>query len=212
MDDNNHTPPETSKHQENDDFDVSKILEMAKLFSTFMNNDNEPSSLNNSTPTQEPTPIVYPDSSFLFDEIIHTPQMKVIKAAIPYMEPYHQKILGIFVKALEFNKVINVYNSTETPLSTAHLKSQSHWKTGMLNSIKPHCSEDKKCMLDMMIKVMDIGELLNKMKTLKIPKQVKEKSEESQKESSNQALIQTLSPLLNDNQKQMLTLLTTLME
>lgn len=263
MDEENHAPPEVPNNQEeNDEFDASKILEMAKLFSTLMSNDNNDNddhkddsdevkdeakisnedsksdSSNNifqmlemaklfsslmgngntkASPQEAPPPIVpqappvvYSPSSILFDESIHTPQMKVIKAAIPYMDPSQQKILGIFVKSLELKRVMDVYRTNDNPLSATSVSSNPHWKMDMLNSIRPHCSEEKQCLVDMMTRVMDIGELMKKMNTLKSNQAPKVESN-SNKPDQKQTLINALSPMLNDNQKQMLNMLTTLM-
>lgn len=210
MNDENHTAPETINSQENNGYDISKMLEMAKLFSTLIN--NNPPKENNPTPVKAPNPIVYTNGTILFDETIHTPRLKVIKTAIPYLEPNYQRILGVFVKAVEFKKVIDIYKNPENPLSNMALKSKAHWKTEMLNSFKPHCSEENQYILDMMIKVMDIGELMKKINSLKITEDTKKLADDSEKKNTKQRLLETLSPLLDDSQKQMLNLFANLME
>ena len=69
------------------------MLEMAKLFSTLIN--NNPPKENNPTPVEAPNPIVYTNGTILFDETIHTPRLKVIK--LPYLT------LNLIIKgSLEF--------------------------------------------------------------------------------------------------------------
>lgn len=254
MNEENHDSAEVSDHKDNNEFDPSKMLEMAKLFSTLMaddkdedqdeeknqlkdNDENEGKNQNNifqmlemaklfsglmgntndqnqsvhPAPPRIPAPVISPATSILFDESIHTPQMKVVKAAIPYMEPSQQKILGIFIKSLELKKVIDSYKNNENPLSSTDLSTTPHWKVDMLNSIRPHCTEEKQCIVDMMARIMDIGELMKRMNYLKSNNSPKTQAP-SNKSNQKQALLQTLSPMLNENQKQMLTMLTTLMD
>ncbi|NLK20678.1 MAG: hypothetical protein GX308_01045 [Epulopiscium sp.] len=213
MNEENPVPPEASNPQENDEFDASKILEMVKLFSTLMSDSSKENNVESETEIRtKPIPVVYPSPSILFDETIHTPKMKAIKAAIPYMEYSNQKILGVFIKSLELKKVLDVYSNANSPLGAANLTSNPNWKTDMLNSIRPHCSEDRQCVLDMLVKIMDIGELINRVKTLKAPKESEAETQPSGSNNQKQILLQALTPMLDENQKQMLSMLTTLIE
>lgn len=250
MNEENHDP-NVSEDQEKDEFDPSKLLEMAKLFSTLMADDKDESEDKdkdevddkNSGDTKNPgqnnifqmlemaklfsnllgnkemqnqpqvvnTPPVVPlASSILFDETVHTPQMKVIKAAIPYMEINHQKVLGVFVKFLELKKVVDIYKNNNAPLSANSLSTSPHWKIDMLNSIRPHCTEEKQCMVDMMAKIMDISDLMKKMSSIKSTEASKPQLV-LDKPDQKQTLLQAISPMLNENQRQMLSMLTTLM-
>ncbi|HHW67607.1 MAG: hypothetical protein PWP07_1153 [Epulopiscium sp.] len=257
MKEENQEPTDVSEDQSNDELDVSKLLEMAKLFSALMANDKEEDEVNSkdenkdevkvnqdtetnaksepnnifqllemaklfsklmgnntvqNSPSQIPgtAPIVYPSSAILFDETLHTPQMKVIKAAIPYLKLHHQRVLGVFVKFLEFKKAVDLYKHNNSPLSIKSLEENPNWKIDMLNSIRPHCTEEKQCMVDMVMKVIDIEELMKKMHSLKYT-QADNPQANIQQSNQRQALIQALSPMLNEKQKQMLDLLTTFM-
>lgn len=213
MRDENQAPPETNQEQENNGYDISKMLEMAKLFSSLMNHKASEENKAVSVPVINPSPVISPNATILFDETIHTPELKVVKAAIPYFEPYHQKILGVFVKAMEFKRVIDMYyKNPENPLINMNLKSNPYWKTEMLNSFKPHCSHENQYLIDIMVKVMDIGELMKKIQSLKIAEEVKKIPETTEKKNTKQKLIESLSPLLDDNQKQMLNLFSSLIE
>lgn len=254
MNEENHKPTEVSDPQGEDEFDSSKILEMAKLFSTLMADDKDEDEVkdkdepninqddqsnnksnqnnifqllemaklfstlmgNNNNNKQSQAQIIntapkaYPSSSILFDDTIHTPQMKVIKAAIPYMQVTNQKVLGVFIKFLELRKVIELYKDSNSPLSATSFSTNPNWQTEMLYSIRPHCSEEKQCIVDMMAKIMDIGELAKKMHSIKST-QIQKNQLDTDNSNKNQALLQALSPMLNENQRQMLNMLTTLM-
>jgi len=195
---------ENNNHQEPKN--ILQLIETAKLFSNLMGNNT---ALNPPQVTSDP-PKIYSPSTILFDETVHTPQMKVIKAAIPYMKVDHQRILGVFIKFLELKKVIDIYRNDSPPLASTSFLTNPNWKIDMLASIRPHCTEEKQYMVDMMTKVIDIGELMKKMYTLRTNQSVNPQTN-TQSSNQKQTLIQTLSPMLNENQKHMLNMLTTLM-
>ncbi|NLK97565.1 hypothetical protein [Defluviitalea saccharophila] len=197
---------DTEVNKSSEQNNIFQLLEMAKLFSNLMGNN----STQNQPQITNSAPIVYPSSSILFDETVHTPQMKVIKAAIPYMKVHHQRVLGVFIKFLELKKVMDIYKNNSSPLSTVSLSTNPNWKIDMLTSIRPHCTVEKQCVVDMMSKVIDIGELMKKMHSLKLNESVKTQTD-TNGPNQKQALIQALSPMLNENQRQMLNMLTTLM-
>ncbi|WP_058486246.1 hypothetical protein [Defluviitalea phaphyphila] len=210
-------PPEISdNYKEENSLDFSKMLELFNLFSTiFSNNDNKDENKdkvdfndkniqpNFKTPDTTPT--------ILFDESIHNQQLKVIKAAIPYLSFSHQRMLGILVKSLELKRVFDIYKINENPLSSTSIKSNPNWKLDMLNSIKLHCNKEKQYVVDMLIKIMDIGELMKKINELKFNK-LKNTEEVNQSPNQKEELIKAFTPMLNDNQKQIFNMLNMIME
>ncbi len=94
-------------------------------------------------------------SETVFDDEINTPAIKSIKAAIPYLEPRYQKNVGLMIKLIEIQRLIEVYSNRAVALNDG-----VNWKRGMLTAIRPHVVGEKQALIDKLIKVMDMKELI----------------------------------------------------
>jgi len=98
----------------------------------------------------------------IFDERLSNPEIKVIKAAIPFMEEDVQRRVGIFVKFIEIQKIMELYNEGKE-VSLSFRKDNANWRTDMLNSMRPYLNKDKQKALDAMLKFMNVKDMMDKM-------------------------------------------------
>ena len=99
-----------------------------------------------------------------FDDPIHTNSIKNLKAMIPYVDAQYQKNLAIFIKLIELQKVVEMYDSQEVSILSVGEGDGTDWRRGMLAAVRNHSSEDKQQMIDMIMSLMDIKEVMDKMK------------------------------------------------
>lgn len=98
-----------------------------------------------------------------YDEPIHTPAMRSIKSAIPYLEPEYQRSMGIFMKFIELKKLLEAYSSKMISMQSGE---PGDWRKNMLLAVRPHMEEDKKEKIDMLVKMIDMKEMLDLMNIL----------------------------------------------
>ncbi|RDU22999.1 hypothetical protein [Anaerosacchariphilus polymeriproducens] len=100
-----------------------------------------------------------------FDSVIQTKQLQIIKAAIPYIQTTEQKFLSIYVKYLELNQTINLFNKKEDALKMCSVDSESDSPNEkpirMLNDIRNYCSDTEKETIDMILNFFNAFEIYN---------------------------------------------------
>lgn len=96
-----------------------------------------------------------------FDDSIHTPALKSIKSAIPYLEYKYQKNLGIWVKLVELQKLMEMYS--HQAVSMQGTEQGRDWRRGMLQAIRPHMEEEKQYQIDMLLKCLDMRDIMSMM-------------------------------------------------
>lgn len=159
--------------------EISDMIEKAKMLSTAMGNSAESvneeqmeqfakmaniikfmneSSQNNQS-TEEEKENTAPKR--LFDEI-ENPAIRAIKSAIPYLDFEYQKNLGVMIKIIELDNLIKKYK--DTTLQTASVKEKG-WQKEMLLAMKPELDEKKQYFIDMFLKIIDMKEIMDLMKT-----------------------------------------------
>ena len=100
------------------------------------------------------------DFSRMYDETFNTPQIKAIKSAIQFVDPIHHKALGLWVKFLEMQNMAQMY---EKQAEAGYGEQASDWRRGMLLSVRPHVSTEKKYFLDLLIKIIELKEIISVM-------------------------------------------------
>ena len=103
-----------------------------------------------------------PDTDFsrMYDETFSTPQIKAIKSAIQFVDPKHHKVLGLWVKFLEMQNMAHIYEERAEP---GYGQQAADWRRGMLLSVRPHVSTEKKYFLDLLIKIIELKEIMSVM-------------------------------------------------
>jgi hypothetical protein len=94
-----------------------------------------------------------------FDRELQSPAIRSIKAAIPYLSYDYQRSIGIAVKLMELDLLLNKYTV---------LAASSDGDNGkkMLLAVKAELPENVKPTADLLIKITEITELLNSYKNL----------------------------------------------
>lgn len=104
-----------------------------------------------------------PDPDF-YDAPIHTPALRTIKAAIPHLDYRYQKNLGVMVKLIEIQRLLEMYNER---IVASECQGGNNWRRDMLQAIHPHVPEEKQNMLELLIKMIDIKEILENMQRMR---------------------------------------------
>lgn len=86
------------------------------------------------------------DSKILtnFDALLQNKQLQIIKAAIPYMQPLTQKPLSVYVKMIELNNTLNLFEKENADLNICSGENAEDNISNMLNDIKCFCDEKEK--------------------------------------------------------------------
>ncbi len=111
-----------------------------------------------------------------FDDPIHTDELLGIKAAIPYLSLESQRTIGVMVKLFELKSVIEMYGNVrnetleqgkfENEITAMSFKKRDgNYKKEMLNAIRPHMPKEKQAQIELIMKLLDIKELLKKINT-----------------------------------------------
>lgn len=98
-----------------------------------------------------------------FDSVIQTQQLQIIKAAIPYIQTSEQKLISIYVKMLELNQTIRLFDKKEDVLKMCSVDTEntspSERPIHMLNDIRGFCSEREKETIDMLLNFLNAFEI-----------------------------------------------------
>lgn len=107
------------------------------------------------------------DGVRIFDEDSQVPGLKAIKSAIPYLEPRYRKNLGLIVKLIEIHKLIETYGySAMQTHGRPPGADDNGWRREMLMAVRPHMSAEKQNITDLLIKCIDMMEIVRKMEAL----------------------------------------------
>lgn len=95
-----------------------------------------------------------------FDNDLQTPAIRTIKAAIPHLEYKYQKNMGILVKVIELDNLLKKYKNMTVEVQS---NVNADWRKGMLLSIKPQLDYKKQQMIEMLIKFMDLKDIMENL-------------------------------------------------
>ena len=98
--------------------------------------------------------------SKFYDDPIQSEGLKMMKAAIPFLNPAYQKQMGLLAKALELKKLLEYYQQQALVIQS---KQEDNWQRGMLLAVRPHMSNDKKHKIDLLVHALDMQEIIIKM-------------------------------------------------
>jgi hypothetical protein len=139
------TEENSAQNNQGDSNSFVKMMQMMEIMKMF----NKPNAANNTY-----------EKEVFFDEPIFTPELKSLKAAIPYLDYPHQKNMAMLVKLIEIKKLQEMYDNQE--ISTLNKDEYGDWRKGMLTAIRPHMTDEKKLMIDTVVKMLEVREMLNK--------------------------------------------------
>lgn len=131
-------------NDQNSNIDFSEVIKMAQTLSKSQDKIVAPSL----------TPI---------DQMVNNQQMRIIKAALPYMDYLYQRKLAMFIKFIEFRRTMDVFNPSATIHTTLQEK-KSLDKLEFLKDIKNSCDEPQQKKLNMLISLMNMQTTMENMK------------------------------------------------
>lgn len=79
-----------------------------------------------------------------------------IRACLPYLEGAKQKNIGLFIKVIEMQGIIEQYKLSQS----YNRKEDEDWRCGMLMAAKPYLSDYNSQKIDVLIKLFTLKELL----------------------------------------------------
>lgn len=148
-------------NDQNSNIDFSEIIKMAQTLSKSQDN-------------------IVPPSIAPIDQVVNNQQMRIIKAALPYMDFPKQKQIAMFVKVMELRKTIDLFDSPDQVHTTLNEK-KSMDKLEFLRDIRNSCDEPHQKKLNMLIS------LLNMQSTMEIMKNNSQLSQQDQYHNTSQA-------------------------
>ncbi len=131
--------------------DMLKAMEMAKKFSMVMNTLNE----------EEPD--IQAEESRLSEGFFPSRPMKVLKAAIPFLDQEYQKNLYVAVKLMEVNAIRNMDTLTIQSRSSVPAAPGYDKRGAMLRAIKPYFNMEEQKDIDMVLKLIKMKRLMSMM-------------------------------------------------
>ncbi|MDR1913864.1 MAG: hypothetical protein LBQ68_05210 [Clostridiales bacterium] len=99
----------------------------------------------------------------IFDEAFTSPSIKAVKSAMRYVDPRHHKALGIWIKFMEIQNLVEICGKR----SSDSYSQEGDWRYGMLLSMRPHVSYQKQCVIDLLVKAMELQEILSRLEGLR---------------------------------------------
>lgn len=162
------------------------------------------------------------------DDKVNSEFMRVCKCMIPYLDRDVQKNIAVGLKFLELVNTINAYND-ESIVNEISLTRQSNWEDDLLHSVRSNLSPEKAYIIDAVMKLKEVRSIMSAKTTDSSLFPSDDQSESRYQTSlyndspldanppqpanpssiSPASILQAVSPLLDDNQKQLLNLFTT---
>lgn len=86
-----------------------------------------------------------------FDYLVADPQLQMMKAAIPYMQPPQQRMISMFVKIQELNRTRTLFQGEElSAMGLSNASSQRVSPVEMLQAMKPYAGPREREIIEMM--------------------------------------------------------------
>lgn len=188
---------------------ISNMMNLVKLFA----------------PTTAPNAKTIQDNHswpmFPLDAQIHTESLRVCKCLIPYLPFEKQKNISIFIKVFELMSVVDYFSSVDImDNASENLRNNETWQTDLLHSVKNNLDPNNAYWVDIFFKINDVRKILavaqsgspaTETPSLKASPTEHEPHTTTNPEASKD-FIQNISPLLDDNQRKMLEMLSTIIK
>lgn len=159
------------------------------------------------------------------DQQVNPEWMRVCKCMLPYLDRHTQKNLAISLKMLELVTVIQLY-SKDNEIEPIPMTRSASWEQDLLLDIKSNLSPEKSYMIDAIMKLGEFKNLLSQnetssldhIQTTQMPFEPQQTTTPppppptaTKAPSGPEDILDKLSPLLDDKQRQMLKMFSTLM-
>lgn len=131
-----------------DNFDIEKIMNVVKTIQAVS------SPIEDVNTENEIKKVINDD----FEHKNTTPAINSIKAAIPYLDTKYQKNLGVMIKIIEIERLLNNFQAM-----SIGGENNKERKIKMLQAVKTELDLKKQKVLDIFIRVMEIKDILEDM-------------------------------------------------
>lgn len=183
--------------------DISSIMNLVKLFAP------------SSTPSQSFNSGQKSWPMFPIDSEIHTEPLRVCKCLIPYLPFEKQRDLSIVIKVFELVAVADYFAGFDPEdIVTANSTRSETWQTDLLTSIKNNLDPKNAFLADVFFKINDVKDILANAK-LGSPAPTKTSPvppPNPPNPTPSKDFMDNIVPSLNDSQKGLLKMLSTVMK
>lgn len=93
-----------------------------------------------------------------YDDDINTPALKTIKAIVAYMDYKYQRQIGIIIKLVEIQMLMDMYDKN------TNLKNESDFESAIINAMKIHINNDNMKILQQALQIKNMFENKNNVK------------------------------------------------
>jgi len=185
--------------------DISSIMNLVKLFAP----SSSPSQSSNSEQKSWPM--------FPLDSKIHTEPLRVCKCLIPYLPFEKQRDLSIVIKIFELMAVTDYFAGFDPgDIVLVNATRSETWETDLLTSIRSNLEPQNAYWVDIFFKINDVKDILANAKPgLPPPKETSQIPPERPNPSNaapSKDFMDNIAPSLNDSQKDLLKMLSTVMK
>lgn len=99
-----------------------------------------------------------------FDHLISSQDLQMLKLFIPYTPPSNQSLLAVYVKFMEFQRTLSVF---QNPKQTIHMQTlQNASPLDMLTEIKPYLPKQSGEQLDQLLNMMSMMEMFSSFQSM----------------------------------------------
>ncbi|MCD8238000.1 MAG: hypothetical protein LUC92_01495 [Clostridiales bacterium] len=132
---------EENKTAETADLSLERLAGLAKIINSFKAAEKSRENINRETVL----------SACDFDKELDTPAIKTIKAAIPYIDRRYRRELGVMVKLIEIDRLLNGFRETG-----AMSLEKAGGNMEMLRAIVPNLPKENRQMGETLVKLLEI--------------------------------------------------------
>ncbi len=101
-----------------------------------------------------------------FDNLIQNNQLRILKAALPYIQLSEQRLLSVYVKILELKNTMELFNKDEGTLSACSLQKENASILDLLQDIRKYCPPDKQDAIDQILNFANMYQMYQTYQTL----------------------------------------------
>ena len=87
-----------------------------------------------------------------YDDDINTPALKTIKAIVAYMDYKYQRQIGIIIKLVEIQMLMDMYDKN------TNLKNENDFESAIINAMKLHINNDNMKILQQALQIKNMFE------------------------------------------------------
>lgn len=98
------------------------------------------------------------------DQLIEDKKIRIIKSALPYLDPELQPVIHLIAKTLEIRNILksDFYKARAQTLGSLEDRS-----LGMLNAIKPHLEPDERYKVEIASKALEMIKIMRSLENIK---------------------------------------------